>query len=149
MSRPKLLSGLQYRGLQKLGDVYCPGDSEYPRFSTLGCGEHADTMLEVMPAQDLGDLKMLLTIFGILPRFSVRMLVTMIEGISGLPGPIGAILRLMRFGMKGLSISLYWSGLKGEAFAGKTPLQILGYEVSVYTADLDGPGAKIGSSAQT
>ena len=138
------LSRLQYRGLQKLGDAFAPGDAEFPSFSACGCAEHVDILLDEMPETDLGDLKTLLLLLAFLPVFGIRVLLRVLEWSPGIPGGLGAVLRLMRFGMKGLVVSLYYSGLTGADYEGKSPTQLLGYDVGVYTADLDGRGAGSG-----
>ena len=45
----RYLNARQQRGLVKLGQVYCPGDDEFPSFAALGCAECVDELLEYMP----------------------------------------------------------------------------------------------------
>jgi len=133
----RYLNARQQRGLDRLGDALLPGDEEFPSFSRLGCGEHVDKLLAEMPERDRGDVLTLLTVTGLLPRLLVRSLVALIERSDRVPTVLGATLRFAKMGVRGLVLTLYYSGHKGSHFAGRTPLEILGYEVGVYTADVD------------
>ena len=143
----RYLNARQRRGLDRLGDALLPGDAEFPSFSRLGCGEHVDKLLAEMPDRDRGDVQTLLTVCGALPAPLVRLLVATIEGSDRVPTALGATLRFAKMGVRGLVLTLYYSGLKGSHYAGRTPLEILGYEVGVYTADVD--SLKVGDRAQT
>lgn len=137
MKTCRLLSPVQFRGLQKIGDVYFPGDEMLPSFSKCGCGENADAALELLPADDLGSLKVLLSALGLLPAFVARGLINLAERGPRMNGPLGVGLRFLRLGLKGVATSLYYSGEVGQDYVGQSPLQVLGYQVSVYTADVD------------
>lgn len=126
----------QYTGLQKLGDAFAPGDGELPRFSELGCAEHVDSLFAEMPASDAKDLAMLLWVFSWFPGFALKGVWWILESTQGLPGPVGALLRFLRLGLKGLVTTLYYSGKKGRSYTGKSPHEVIGYQVGVYTADL-------------
>ena len=133
----RYLNARQQRGLDRLGDAVLPGDEEFPSFSRLGCGEHVDKLLAEMPERDRGDVLTLLTATGILPGPLVRSLVALFENSDRVPTVLGATLRFAKMGVRGLVLTLYYSGLKGSHYGGRTPLEILGYEVGVYTADVD------------
>lgn len=135
------LTAGQFRGLVKLGDVYAPGNDELPSFSELGCAEHADDVLEYLPEDDR---KALITLLGLLrwsPQFKLRWLVSFLEYAPNIPGPPGNVLRLLQTGLKGLVMSLYFSGRKGKAYTGRSPLEVIDYEVTVFTEDVDQRGA--------
>lgn len=125
-------------GLDKLGDALLPGDEDLPAFSELGCGDHIDTVLDEMPASDRDSLKVLLTVCRYLPNFALVGLLAGIERGTNLPGPLGTGVRFLRMGIKGLLLTLYYSGNKGASYTGRNPLDVIGYHVSVYTADIDG-----------
>ncbi len=135
------LSDGQFRGLVKLGDVFAPGNGEFPSFSELGCAEHVDAVLEYLPADDRKSLATLLGLLRWTPRFKVRWLVRFLELAPHIPGPPGNVLRLLRTGLKGVVMSLYFSGRKGQHYTGRTPLEIIQYDVTVYTDDVDGQAA--------
>ncbi len=131
----------QFRGLLKLGDVFAPGNDEFPSFSELGCGEHADAVLEYLPKDDRKALATLLGLLRWTPRFKVRWLVRFLEFAPKIPGPPGDVLRLLRTGLNGVVMSLYFSGRKGQHYSGRTPLEIIEYDVNVYTEDVDARAA--------
>lgn len=133
----RFLTGVQVRGLDKLGDVYFPGDGRFPSFSTCGCVEHVDIALEGLPKDDRKSLKMLLSVVGIAPALLARLLVRLAEGGANWPDPLGAGMRFLRLGLRGVVNSLYYSGETGRGYEGPSPLELLGYNVSVYTADVD------------
>jgi hypothetical protein len=124
-----------------------PGDEEFPSFSRLGCGEHVDKLLAEMPERDRGDVLTLLTVTGSLPGALVRLLVATIEASDRVPTALGATLRFAKMGVRGLVLTLYYSGHKGSQYAGRTPLEILGYEVNVYTADVEAAHEPVRKSA--
>jgi len=130
------LSPRQFRGLEKLGDAYLPGDAQFPSFSACGCAEHVDCVLDYLPEDDRRDLKRLLWVLSLKPQFALTAGVWMLEKTADLPIPLGGLLRFLRFGLKGLVISLYYSGETGTRYHGPSPLDLLDYHVSVYTGDL-------------
>jgi len=122
------LSRRQLRGLDKLGDVFLPGDEAMPSFSASGCATSIDGVLAYLPAADRKDLGLLLTVLGWLPALLVAGLVALIGSANSLPGPLGALMRFARIGTRGLVMSLYWSH--------PTVLRAISYEVDVFTDDL-------------
>ncbi|MDZ7732327.1 MAG: hypothetical protein U5R31_03745 [Acidimicrobiia bacterium] len=133
-----VLNTSQYRGLQKLGDAMCPGDDDLPAFSTCGCAEHVDDILEGMNAGDLAQLKQLLTAAAIMPRPGIHQLLRTAERSSSMrdSNPLAPTLRFLRMGLRGLILTLYYSGRVGASYTEPSPLDVIGYDVSVYTDDL-------------
>ena len=125
----KHLSALQIQGVEKLGETMFPASDGIPSFRETQCARHLDRILDYMPAQDLKDLGMLLGLIAILPGFLVRFFVWSLEKLSVLPTPIGGLVRMIRLGLRGLIMSLYYGD--------PSVLKLLGYEVGVYTADLE------------
>lgn len=136
---PPTLSKLQRKGLRKLGNVYCPGDAHMPSFADSGCDQHVDVLLPHMNAADVSQLKLLLTVLAVLPHRLVGILTRWWESVdpNGKPGPISSLLRFLRLGVRGLVFSLYYSGRVGRKYEGSTPLAIIGYDVMVYTGDVN------------
>lgn len=128
----------QLRGLCAVGDILCPGDDHLPSFTATGCIEHVDRVLDYLPAADRADFAMLLGILGRLPRRCVPWMVCALFGAARLPGPPGNLFRMARFGLRGTVFSLYYSGATGDKHDGASPLDLLGYEVRVYTGDRRG-----------
>lgn len=102
------LSGLQIAGINKVGDTLLPGADEFPSFSQAGCVRHVDRILDYMPEQDLSDLKLLLLLLGLMPSFLVRALLGWIDHSPASTGPVGPLLRLIRLGLRGLVMTLYY-----------------------------------------
>ena len=94
--------------------------------------EHIDILLAEIPPQDLADLKMLLGILGFMPSFMIWLLIAGIEKGKDLGTPIGAVIRMIRFGFRGIIFSLYYSGLKGSDSAiSQTPMDLVGYNIQM------------------
>lgn len=143
MSEPsfqsRFISAAQYRGLERLGDGMCPGDDEFPSFSSCGCGEHVDDVLELMNPPDLAQLKQLLTASSRMPAVAVQQLLKLAERSPRMSdrNPLAPTLRFLRLGLRGLVLSLYYSGRTGARYTGPTPLDVIGYDVGVFTGDVD------------
>lgn len=105
----QMLSSLQQRGLNKVGDVLIPGDGTLPSFSASGCTAHADRMLGHMYDDDRAGVRGVLTLCGLLPRPVIRILFAMTERFSQAPPPIGGAMRLANLGIKGVVMTLYYS----------------------------------------
>lgn len=133
----RYLTPRQIRGLEKLGDVYFPGDGEFPSFSACGCVEHVDVVWGGLSEGDRGSLARLLGLASFTPRFALRLLVACTERGAGWSGPLGVALRFLRFGLRGATTTLYYSGETGRGWAGPSPLDVIQYNVSVYTSDLN------------
>jgi hypothetical protein len=139
MGVSKHLGTRQLRGIEKAGDILIPGDGEFPRFSATGAVRAIDRILDFMPLGDLGDLKMLLTVLGWMPGFLVGWLLRFLERAPDMSdGGLGPILRMVRLGVRGLVMSLYYGDPE--------VLKKLGYDVKVYTGDL---AASAGAAART
>lgn len=130
------LTPQQKLGLEKLGNIYAPGDDQFPAFSQLGCAAHAHRILESVPPRDLQALQQLLSVCRWAPNWALGLLVRLAESGPHVPGPVGNTLRTLRIGLRSVVYSLYYSGLAGPDYDGPLPLRIIDYDVSVYTEDL-------------
>lgn len=117
--------------ISKIGDIYCPPHSTLPSFSKLGAIEHIDQVVGPLPEADLKDLKLLLFLLSFLPNFALVGFVRLVECAPHLPTPIGTVLRMVRFGLRGIIFSLYYSGLKGANYNGPTPREIIGFKIQM------------------
>lgn len=133
----RYFSSLSLKGLEKAGDVFLPGDSDFPSFKKLGCIEHIDRVAEHILPSDREGLKILGSLFFFTPRVFIYLLFWFLEKFWGFPGWVGDQIRLARIGLKGLFTTLYFSGENGSSYSGKTPLEVMEYSVSVYLDDLD------------
>jgi len=97
-----------------------PGDADMARFSASGCAEQADRMLAHMNASDREPLRRLLGVLRLLPRPVIWVLLTLMDRHARFPEPLAGALRVLNIGLKGVVMTLYYSGLdaRGEIFAG-------------------------------
>lgn len=120
---------IQLLGLVRLGNLMLPRSGAYPSFQELGCIEHIDTIAAFIPAVDLADLKLLLTLLAFMPPAGLRGLLKMMQHPEPWPEAVAATLRQMDTGLRGIIMSLYYSGRKGSHYQGATPLELMGVEI--------------------
>lgn len=121
------LTPREMRGLLVVGDFLAPAHGALPAFSATGCACHADAMLRWMPQQDVADIRMLLRLLSYLPRPGVALVLSLLRAHRLLPGPPGALLRMAEIALKGLVMTLYYSGKVGPGYAGAVPNVIIGF----------------------
>lgn len=126
------LNTLQKAALNRLGNVLCPAYDDHPSFSDLDVIYHADIVLTELPPGDLKDLKLLLLVLFFLPAPLMRLMMVTLEKMKEMNGELGTLVRMLLFGLRGLTFALYYSGLRGPgAKASKTPVEVVGYKVQV------------------
>jgi len=123
------------RALNRVGDCFLPRNGEHPSFSELGCIQHVDLFMPHVPEEDLKDLKMLLGILASLPGFVTTFIVWASQNGQAWPGALGTLMRKLDYGFRSVSLALYYSGLASDEYTGKTPLEIIGFEVSAVHCD--------------
>ncbi|MGQ5524442.1 aldehyde dehydrogenase family protein [Chitinimonas sp. PSY-7] len=120
-------SARQLRGLNRLGDCYCPGTGELPNFSASGAGLDVDRLAYAMHPQDRVDFALLLDLAANLPGPLLKLLLRLFdhaETFQSVP------LRLARLGAAGVVYSLYYG------FAGPGGAQVregLGWDAAIRT----------------
>ncbi len=124
----KYLNTKELMGVIKLGDAILPGYEEFPKFSQSGCIQNIDRVMAFVPDRDLKDLKMLLGIFGSMPRIFSKMIMGLIEFLFENNLPMGSIFRQIRLGMRGIVFSTY--------YCDPQILKTLQYETNVYLQDI-------------
>lgn len=127
----RYFGGLALAGINKVGEAYCPGDDGFPSFKKLGVIEFIDQVAEDIPAGDRDGLKILFSIFGLMPQFLVTLIFACLERAWAKGIPIGTLGRQIRLGFRGIAFSLYYSGLKGKSFPGPTPLELIEFKLQV------------------
>jgi hypothetical protein len=126
------LNPLQKAALNRLGNVLCPAYDDYPSFSDLDVVFHADIVLDELPEGDLKDLKLLLLVLFFLPAPLMRIMMVTLEKMKEMDGELGTLVRMLLFGLRGITFALYYSGLRGPgAKAIKTPVDVVGFKVEV------------------
>ena len=132
----------QLRALERLGTLMLPRSGHYPSFAELGCLEHIDEIAAWIPESDRADLGLLLNLLALMPDFGLRGLITLVQSPDRWPDGVASVLRQIDTGLRGILMSLYYSGRKGTAWSGPTPLELMGVEiVRVPLASFSSPDA--------
>lgn len=118
------------KGLNKLGDIIIPQSHTMPSFSETRSIEYVDEVLEVTNQEDVAALNILLTVIHFMPRFFTQGLLKLSEQCERLPDIIGNPLRMVNIALRGIPMSLYYSGLKGINANCDGVLDIMEYELS-------------------
>lgn len=106
-----LLTSAQLATLNRIGDLMIPGDGALPSFSASGCAAQADRMLAHMYDADREGVLLLLGVFRFMPGVAIRAILRLCDHEASFPEPIGAGLRMVGIGVKGVVMTLYYSGL--------------------------------------
>lgn len=115
----KHLSATQLQALERLGDIYLPGTEKMPSFTASGSLAQIDVVLEGVHEDDLTGLGWLLLILRWMPALLLRLMLKAVDRHHRFPPPFAGILRLLNLGLKGVVMSLYYSGLaQGETRSG-------------------------------
>ncbi|MEI7847589.1 MAG: hypothetical protein WCK35_17435 [Chloroflexota bacterium] len=118
------------KGLNRIGDVFIPQDSNLPSFSQFNGVEHVDDMIAFLPVDDLQLLNIALTVLSVMPDGFLKWLVSTMEEALDKTGSIPSILRQLNLGLRGIIFSCYYSGKAGSDFRGENPLDVLGYHLN-------------------
>ncbi|HEY9844385.1 MAG TPA: hypothetical protein V6D23_28200 [Candidatus Obscuribacterales bacterium] len=129
MSISEYLSKRQLKAIDRLGDLMLPGDGEFPAFSELGCIHAVDEIMAWMPEGDLADLKLLLGLLATLPDAGLKAMIQQMGKPDSWPEALASTLRQIDTGLRGIIMSLYYSGRKGPDYSGPTPLEIMGVKI--------------------
>ena len=130
-----LYSTRQLNGLRKLGDVMMPGNGAFPSFSDSGCIAAIDTAMGSAHPADIRDFGLLLWLCHLAPTFVIRGLVHTADRADRFPPLMAAQLRKANIGLKGVVVSLYYSGQQGLR-QNPTPLDVIDYHLTCDTSDL-------------
>ena len=131
MSLSDHLNARQVRGLERVGDVLLPADGSLPSFSQSGCVEDTAPILMALPERDLKDLRLLLSLLSVCPALVIRMILFAARSERFLPDFVGAKLRMILMGLKGLVMLPYYD-VPTEAHGFKIAVkETLGYDVAI------------------
>jgi len=129
MERSNILSERELSSIERLGDLMLPQTEDFPSFTQLGCIEHIDDVLSYAPEAEMNDLKLLLKVLSVTPDTALKGILKLMGDNQALPEAVASTFRLMDTGLRGIIFTLYYSGKTGKNYQGKTPLQIIGYEI--------------------
>ncbi|MBX3421161.1 MAG: hypothetical protein KF752_06350 [Pirellulaceae bacterium] len=127
--RSKHLSRIHLSSLSRLGDLYIPGTDRLPSFSQSGCLHHLDIVLDGIHPDDLNAVRWLLAGLWLTPKWILRKLLSMMDQHDQYSEWIATPLRLVSLAIKGLVMSLYYSGLTIDDSHSPTVLDRIGYSL--------------------
>lgn len=125
----KHFNGIQLKSLERIGNQYIPGNGNLPRFSQTGCLEHVDVVLDEVDPGDRQLLGILLLVLRWMPAFLIEFLLDLMDQHHRYPEWIAGQLRLMSLALKGITMSLYYSGLRGANAQGNPVHEVMGYSL--------------------
>jgi hypothetical protein len=123
----------QLQVLNRIGDIVAPGDDVLPRFSECGLVEHIDRMIACLPPSDIASLRLLTNMLRFAPDFAIRSLLKLTSLDRYFPRPVGASLRKLDIGLRGIIFSLYYSFLDGPGGHGQRIKDGIGWDGAIRT----------------
>jgi hypothetical protein len=127
----------QLRVINRIGDIIAPGDGVLPRFSECALVEHIDRMVAYLPPSDIASLRSLTSVLRFAPDLAIRLLLRLTSLDRCFPGPIGATLRKLDIGLRGIVFSLYYSFLDDSAGHGQRIKEGIGWDGAIRTKPED------------
>jgi len=112
------LTKTQLKGIEKLGNVLCPGNDVLPSFSHSGVLAQAERCYGYLTYEDKQGLGFLLRLLGVAPLFCTRLLLSLVDTANSWPGFVAPTLRLLQVGLKGFIYSLYYSDARVRSLLG-------------------------------
>lgn len=129
----KYLNQRQLVGVLKVGDILIPGEKEFPKFSHTGFINQIDRIMDHMSKEDLKGFSLLMTLFGHLPKAIIYFIMKVVTKGIRIPGILGAPIRLMNIGVKGVICTLYYSKLESEKKYGEKIYQLINWDAKIVT----------------
>ena len=129
----KYFTSAQLRVINRIGDIIAPGDDVLPRFSECGLVEYVDRMVAYLPESDIASLRLLTSILRPAPDLAIRLLLGLTSLDRRFPGPVGARLRKLDIGLRGITWGLYYSFLGGPAGHGQRIKDGIGWDGAIRT----------------
>jgi hypothetical protein len=117
----------QLKGILKTGDVILPGTEKSPSFSATGCIHHIDRMAKYMAEDDLAGLQLVFSLLRWMPRWAIVLLMKVCNHSSAFPSFIGAGLRMLEIGLKGVTLSPYYANLTALGYGGQKVYDVIGW----------------------
>jgi hypothetical protein len=99
------------KGLEKLGRVVMPPDTDFPSFHEIQAEKYVNRMVDYMYEDDLSAILIILKMFSIMPLFKIRWIMSLIETGSKWKGMTGAPFRMLQIALKGLIFTVYYSDM--------------------------------------
>ena len=109
-----ILKKSHIKGIEKLGRVVIPHDSDFPAFSEIQAEKFVNRMVDYMYEDDRSAILFILKLFSIMPLFKIRWTMSLIESGSKWKGMLGAPFRMLQIALKGLIFTVYYSDMTEE-----------------------------------
>jgi hypothetical protein len=129
----RYFTSAQLQIINRIGDIIAPGDGVLPRFSECGLVEHIDRMVAYLPPSDIASLRLLANVLRFAPDFAIRLMLKLTSLDQHFPGSIGANLRKLDIGLRGIIFSLYYSFLDDPAGQGQRIKEGIGWDGAIRT----------------
>lgn len=126
----KLYSAGQIRVIERIGDIMIPKADDFPSFSELGAVHAIDRVMAPAHPQDIKDLGLLLTVLRFVPDFLIKIIINVAVNAHKSDSVISPLLRQLDIGLRGIVFSLYYANLKSDSYTGKTPFDVMGFELN-------------------
>jgi hypothetical protein len=98
------------KGLERIGDILIPHNTELPSFSESRVAEGVDSLLAYAPTDDIATLNTVLGIFSFLPGSVLRWVAERMAVSHQDAGALGALFRQLNLGCAVLSSRFIMSG---------------------------------------
>lgn len=119
-------SSISLKGIEKAGNVLIPGSPGMPSFSEAKLLKDLHRMTDYMNADDREGLKLLMMLFAFMPSFFIHFILYIASKHETFPDAIGAVLRQINMGVRGVVFTLYYSDLDQDSI-----FQSLNYKTGI------------------
>lgn len=126
----KIFNPSQIRVIERIGDIMIPKAEDFPSFSELGAVHAIDRVMEPADPQDIKDLGMLLSVLRFMPDAFIRFIINIAVNAHKNDSFLGPLLRQLDIGLRGIVFSLYYANLKSDDYTGKTPFDVMEFELN-------------------
>ena len=109
-----VLTKSHLKGVEKLGKVVMPDNSDFPAFSDIQAEKYLNRMIDYMYDDDRSAILVILKLFSIMPLFKIRWTMSRIETGSKWQGMLGAPFRMLQIALKGLIFTVYYSDVTND-----------------------------------
>ena len=107
--RKTVFTKAHLKGVEKLGKVVMPDNSDFPAFSEIQAEKYLNRMIDYMYDDDRSAILVILKLFSIMPLFKIRWTMSLIETGAKWKGMPGALFRMLQIALKGLIFTVYYS----------------------------------------
>lgn len=120
------------KGLIKIGDIYCPKNGDFPAYSEAAGTHKLNDLVVNVPEDDFSALNIVLILLSFLPMGILKWVVGQFQKAMNNPsdGMLPSTLRQLNLGLRGLCYSTYYSEFSNPSYKGKTPLEVIDYNIN-------------------